>query len=346
MGFMSALASRHEVLCCSPRLTQEAEKHLKERGVVGVPAELRPPSAAWSLRLPIQVAANATWRVPLELVRRSDVLHLSTVRAVPMIEVRDRTRSHLDFVDALSRNTLHRAATSPFGAVWRNEAKRLRRFEQEVGATVASSSCTTEEDRQAIGLPSIRVIPFGVEVPEFVPAAAPAPTVLFPGNLGYFANVDAAVWLAKDIFPAVLDAVPDARLLIVGARPTREIRALARSGTVEIHADVPRMTPFYGQAWLVAAPLRYGTGLQTKVLEAFAHGRPVVTTTAVASRVPGVIAGQHLEVADDTRSFAATIIRLLRDDKWRDRLSAQGSSAARSLSWESCAQLLEAAYQR
>lgn len=295
--------------------------------------------------LPLQVAASAMWCVPRPLVEWSDVLHLSTVRAAAMIDVEDRSRAHLDYVDALSRNTRQRSQTAVLKALWRFEADRLASFEQALGRTVASCSCTTEEDRLALDVRSVEVIPFGVDVPASVPAEAAHPTVLFPGNLGYFANVDAAVWLANDIFPLVREVVPNARLLLVGARPTREIRALARAGIVEVHADVDAMTPFYGRAWVVAAPLRYGTGLQTKVLEAFAHQRPVVVTTGVAARVPGVTVGRELEAADDRQALAERIIRLLREPSERRRLSAAGLEVARDLSWDRCAMDLEATYR-
>lgn len=345
-GFMRALAPRHDIVCCVPRLSAEAAGELRAWGVEPVRAELRSSRRAWPGRLPFQVAPGALWRVPRSTVESSDVLHVSTVRSAPMLERRDWPRAHLDFVDALSRNTLHRATASHLRPFWRNEAERLRRFEIELASRVASSSCTTDEDRRAIGIPTIRVIPFGVEVPASVPPPAPAPTILFPGNLGYFANIDAAVWLAEELLPLVREAVSDARLLLVGARPARRIRALARADVVEVHGDVPSMTPFYGAAWVVAAPLRYGTGLQTKVLEAFAHGRAVVTTTSVAARVPGVAAGEHLEAADDAHSLAVLISQVLKDGSRRTRLATAGNAIASSLSWDRCSQMLEATYQR
>ncbi|HUP85613.1 MAG TPA: glycosyltransferase family 4 protein [Acidimicrobiales bacterium] len=262
-----------------------------------------------------------------------------------MLEQGDLRRVHLDFVDALSQNTLYRAEASRLPSFWRIEAERLRRLEVEVGALVASSSCTTEADRRAIGIPTTKVIPFGVDLPASVPPSASRPTILFPGNLGYFANVDAAVWLAEEILPLVRETVPDVRLLAVGARPARQVRALAHTDLIEVHGDVPSMTPFYGAAWIVAAPLRYGTGLQTKVLEAFAHRRAVVTTTGVASRVPGVVAGEHLETADEASTLAKSLVRLLLDQSRRDRLAAAGNAVAQNSSWHECGRMLERAYQ-
>ncbi|MEA3075337.1 MAG: hypothetical protein QOF60_245 [Actinomycetota bacterium] len=343
-GFLAELASSHEVACCVARLSSDDRAHLTAMGVEPVAAETRLPSPSSFVRDPLQVAAFSRWRVPASLVREADVVHLSTVRAGAMVD--DFSHAHLDYVDALSRNTEQRAASTRPRAFWLREARRLRTYEVELGRRVRSSSCTSDDDRIAIGLPDIDVVPFGVRVPDDVPEPDGAPTILFPGNLGYFANIDAAVWLATSIFPTLRRAVPNAHLVIAGARPSSEVRALGDLDGIEVHADVPSMTPFFGRSWVVAAPLRYGTGLQTKVLEGFAHRRAVVTTTAVAGRVPGAAVGVHLEAADDTPAIAALLAELLGDRARRERLAAAGLGIARSLSWEACTRLLEAAYRR
>lgn len=344
-GFMAELAATHEVACCAPRFSEAARAHLDQLGVEAVPAEPAVPSLRSAFRDPMQVAAFSMWRVPEELLRGADVIHISTVRAVPLVTPTELPRAHLDYVDALSRNTEDRARYARPRPLWRREARLLHEFEVRVGTLVRSSSCTSEADRATIGLPFTAVVPFGVRIPSAVPETDPTPTILFPGNLGYFANVDAAVWLATSILPGVRKALPAARLLIVGARPTREVRALAAHDGVEVHADVPDMTPFYGRAWVVAAPLRYGTGLQIKVLEAFAHRRPVVTTTTVAGRVPGAVVGRHLEAADDVSSLTELLIGLLQDSVRRAQVAGEGSTIAGSLSWHACAQRLVSAYR-
>lgn len=344
-GFLGELAATHDVACCAPRLSDRSRAHLGTLGVEAVPAEGAVPSIQSALRDPMQVAAFSAWRVPSSLLREADVIHLSTVRAVPMVRPADLERAHLDYVDALGRNTYDRGRYTHPRLLWHREARRLREFEIRVGTQARSSSCTSEADRVAIGLASIAVVPFGVRIPNEVPEEDPSPTLLFPGNLGYFANVDAARWLATAIFPRVRSVIPNTRLLVVGARPRRQVRALAGQEGVEVHANVPDMTPFFGRAWAVAAPLRYGTGLQTKVLEAFAHCRPVVTTTAVASRVPGVVVRKHLEAADDASSLAQLLVGLLQDSNRRRLLADEGLRIAASLSWRSCATSLVASYR-
>lgn len=344
LGFLGQLARRHEVTCCMPLVAEGARARLSAMGVDALPATFALPSGRSLIRYPLQVAAFSTWRVPATVLHGVDVIHLSTVRTASMIDPAYLPQAHLDFVDALSRNTEQRAAYARHPSFWRREARRLHDLEMVVGWRVHSTSCTSEADREAMGLPATAVIPNGVRIPPYVPDADEFPTILFPGNLGYFVNADAAQWLATSIFPAVRRAVPTARLLLVGARPPAKVRALAVADGVEVHADVPDMTPFFGRSWVVAAPLRYGTGLQNKVLEGFAHGRPVVTTTSVASRVPGVVPGTHLEAADDAVALGRLLTEALQDEDRRARLATAALDIARSLSWKACTERLEAVY--
>ena len=137
--------------------------------------------------------------------------------------------------------------------------------------------------------------------------------MLFVGTLDYFPNADAAAFLCKEIVPRLRASLDrPLRVRVVGAQPTRALRTLARGADVEIAGFVTDVTDAYRDADVVVVPLRVGGGTRIKVLEAFAHGRPVVTTTA---GVDGIDArdGEHLVVADDPDAFAGACARLLRD---------------------------------
>ena len=141
----------------------------------------------------------------------------------------------------------------------------------------------TERDRLALealgtGTRVVR-IPFGVPAVDtaLAPEGAAPPEVVFVGNFRHPANVDAAVWLAGTLFPPVRDRVPDARLTIVGASPTPEVRALAGEA-VSVTGPVDDVVPYLDRAAVVAAPIRLGGGMRVKVLEALAAGKAVVAT--------------------------------------------------------------------
>lgn len=346
-GFLQWLAKDHEVVCCFPRMTSEAEAALERIGVAATGCIFRPQNVSKWWRAPAQVVLSSPWKVPPTLLREADVIHLSTVRSAPLVPRSILARCHLDYVDALSGNTFQRAESARWlGPFWMSEARRLQRLEMELGSMVRTATCTTSEDARAIGRPGTVVVPFGVTGPASPTAPSPTPVVAFTGNLGYFANVDAAEWLAREIFPKVRNAVPECRLTVVGARPTRSVRKLALLPGVEVHADVPSISPHLSSAWVVACPLRLGTGLQTKVLEAMANWRPVVTTPAVARRIEGALPGVNLEVGETAADQAHLVVRLLLDRALSAEIASAGKSLANHYRWERCASALEAAYDR
>jgi polysaccharide biosynthesis protein PslH len=95
---------------------------------------------------------------------------------------------------------------------------------------------------------------------------------------------------------------------------------------------------------MAAAPLRYGVGVQNKVLEAMACGTPIVTTPQVLSSLDAV-PGQDLVVADTRQSFAQAILSLLEDAQLRNRIGLAGRKYVEEThSWNAIVDRLEAVY--
>ena len=108
--------------------------------------------------------------------------------------------------------------------------------------------------------------------------------------MDYWPNVDAVTWFATDVLPALVARVPSIRFTIVGMRPTPAVQALAGKHVV-VTGTVPDVRPYLAHAAVVVAPLRIARGVQNKVLEAMAMGRPVVASAACAGGIdatPGV----------------------------------------------------------
>jgi glycosyltransferase involved in cell wall biosynthesis len=215
---------------------------------------------------------------------------------------------------------------------------------------VASGApCLVVSAAERAALPAagdVRVVPNGVDPAAFPyrEDARPPARLVFGGNLGYFPNVDAAGWLARDVLPRVRAAVPEAELRLAGARPARAVRALAAVPHVSLAADVPAMAPELAAATVAVVALRAGSGLQNKVLEAMAVGTPVVATPRAAAGLE-VRSGEHLLLAEGAEELAAAAVVLLRDPG-RARALAR---AARALvetryRWEDSAALVEAAW--
>ena len=305
-------------------------------------------------RRPFQVLLYARRRAAARVARliaagAFDVVHAQLVRSGPYLPPGARPPVVLDLVDALSANMSRRAAADPtaLGRVAAWEAARLARYEAELIARAATSLVVSEAERGALGADRVRVVPNGVDVDAFqyCDRGRSSARLIFAGNLGYFPNVDAAVWLATEVLPAIRERAPAAELRLVGARPVRAVLRLASTPGVSVAGAVPSMAPELAAATVAVIPMRAGSGVQNKILEAMAAGLPVVTTARAAAAL-GARPDEHCLVADDTRALAAATLALLGDPS-RARTLAR---AARTFvethhRWDTSANAVEQAWR-
>jgi glycosyltransferase involved in cell wall biosynthesis len=149
------------------------------------------------------------------------------------------------------------------------------------------------------------------------------PTLLFVGNLAYYPNDDAIRHFVLEILPRLKAQVPDVRLNVVGGGASRTLRKiLRRDAAVDPLGFVADISSAYYDAHAAIVPLRAGGGTRIKILEAFAHRRPVVSTRAGCEGL-GVRAEEHLLVADAAEDFANACLRLLHSETLRAELSAR-----------------------
>jgi polysaccharide biosynthesis protein PslH len=167
----------------------------------------------------------------------------------------------------------------------------------------------------------------------------------FAGNLGYFPNVDAAVVLAREVLPMVRREMPQAELVIAGARPARAVRRLRGPG-VRVVSEPSDLGAVVADAAVAVVPVRAGSGIQNKVLEAMAVGTPVVTTARAAAAI-GAEHEVHLLVAEGAVETAAATVRLLRDPELGERLRrAARDHVSERFTWERAAATVEQVWQR
>lgn len=185
------------------------------------------------------------------------------------------------------------------------------------------------------------VIPNGVDAEYFspIPDIPREPGhILFEGNMAFPPNADAALHLARNVLPVVRQTYPEAHLSLVGKDPPPAVRALG-SADVRVTGFVEDVRPYYARASVFASPMRLGTGLKNKFLQAWAMGLPVITTPCAAEGVP-----QHslrnLRLAP-LSAFPGELSRLIRDEPALKALAAEGRKSALRLEWRSSALQLE-----
>jgi glycosyltransferase involved in cell wall biosynthesis len=146
---------------------------------------------------------------------------------------------------------------------------------------------------------------------------------LFFGHMSFEPNVDAACWLSNEIMPAVRAAAGDIKLIIAGHQPAPAVQGLAGPDTV-VTGSVDSIWPYVQNAAACVFPLRLGSGLQNKLLEALALGKPVVTTRHCAGSI-GAKLGVHLLAGDSLEEITDASVRVLRDPTLAQRLGAAGA---------------------
>ena len=246
----------------------------------------------------------------------------------------------LDMVDLDSEKwrALAGTATGLHRWIYRREARCLARFETAALRRSHATLIVNEREQASVMalMPGadVRVIPNGIDLDAFrspVPAAA-QPRVVFCGVMDYRPNVEAALWLARQVWPLVRAHRADARLLLLGATPVREIRALAQADrTVEVSGSVPDVRPELWRSAVSAAPLMIARGIQNKVLEAVAAGLPAVVTPQVIQGLPPEVE-PACTVAPNREDFAARLIHLL-DRTPSERRAIANRADLSSLAW-------------
>jgi GT2 family glycosyltransferase len=212
-----------------------------------------------------------------------------------------------DDMEALERRIWRAVDTVVYPS--EEEAAVVRRLEPGVEALALSAYCFDRFKKRA--------------------KAVAGKSILFVAGFGHPPNVDAAVWLAQEIFPLVKRAHPEATLSLVGSNPSETVRALANPD-VEVAGWVSAedLEARYAEARLAAVPLRVGAGVKLKVVEALVEGVPLVTTPVGAQGLEGL--EEVATITESAETFAAAICRLIEADDlaWLEAARRQADYAA------------------
>jgi len=169
-------------------------------------------------------------------------------------------------------------------------------------------------------------LPIVASLPQSVPPMENREGVLFLGNFENPANRDALEWLLKDIWPRVRRKRSDLKLYVAGHGAPQHV-ANARAGIVLL-GHIPDLADAFSARFIFAGPIRFGTGINTKNMQSLAHGLPVVTTSVGAEGMQ-LRHEVHALIADDSSSFADSIVRLTSDPALWTRLAESGRDLIR-----------------
>lgn len=244
------------------------------------------------------------------------------------------TRFLMDFVDFDSAKYAAYGTNGhgPMGWVNRREGRVLHDYERRVAhrADISTfvSAAEAEAFRAAGGVDESTILPLenGVNLDYFNAGAdysriePPArPLIVFTGQMDYRPNIEAVESFAREAMPIVRAAHPDASFAIVGRNPSPQVEALSALPGVTVTGAVPDVRGWLAAADVVVAPLRTARGVQNKVLEAMAMGRPVVASPQAAEGIDARN-GEHLIVADGPAAEAGAVLSLIEETDRADLL--------------------------
>jgi len=198
----------------------------------------------------------------------------------------------VDMVDVDSEKWRAYAAMRRPGFLFAAEAARLRRLEAGIGGQASCIFVSTAQEaalyREIAAGARARVLENGVDGAYFDPASVdPLPELagrrylLFVGAMDYYPNRQAVVSFCRDVFPGLVRQDPGLEFLIAGRNPSRDVRELDRLNRVSVVGGVPDVRPYLRSALAVVAPLAIARGIQNKVLEALAMGKPVLASDPI-----------------------------------------------------------------
>ncbi len=164
--------------------------------------------------------------------------------------------------------------------------------------------------------------------------------IVFVGNMTYFPNIDAVVYFSKEIFPLILNKIPEAKLYIVGQNPTQEVLDL-QSDNIVITGFVKDLKKEYLVSEVNIAPIRFGSGTLNKIIEAVALGIPIVATSLATQGFPPELK-KYLHIKDQPKEIAEEIISILNEDtKIENKLIEGREVISKMLNWGKIVEDLE-----
>lgn len=347
------LSQHHEVFLCAlheEELRNEWIAQVRPHCSELLTVRLSKPSQAMNLLAglvsdePLQVAyfyqSSAKKQVEDAISKfKPEAIYCQLLRTAKYVEDVRGIRKVIDFQDAFSKGIERRLETDPW--YWKPilniELGRLNNYERKVFEQFDKCTIISEQDREQLPFEQrnqVVVVRNGVQLESFAPSDSERSVdVLFAGNMGYPPNVDAAIFLANEVMPLVRKRLPNAKLMLAGARPDQRVKELADNLT-EVTGWVDSMRDCYAKAKVFAAPMMIGTGLQNKLLEAMAMQIPCITST-LANNALCAKEGSEVLISTTANQYAEHIVSLLEDRKMAETIGMGGYALVkRNFSWE------------
>ncbi len=357
------LSKKHEIVLCAlnddPHLDQQAAFHALQPycasiNFINLPKPLMLLGLAWAFlkNKPLQCGyfynKKATQRVKQIIDKhKPDMLYCQLVRTAEYIRHIDMPKA-IDYQDVLSMGMKRRADMASFvkRPFFNMEYRRLHRYEADIFGDFDIKTIICKADRDLINHPDrdkILVVPNGVDYDYYAPSDNEKHyDLVMVGNMSYAPNVNAVEYMANEILPIVWRTLPNTTFYVAGTSPDPRIRSHA-SDRIIVSGWLDDIRTAYAESRIFIAPMRIGTGLQNKLLEAMSMRLPCITTP-LANASLGAENGKEIHVGKNAEELAQHIITLLNDNTKAEETAQAGNEFVhRVYNWEETTSILEKA---
>ncbi len=306
-------------------------------------------TAGWTSSALREYAADRLGRYPYAAIQVDLPMHAALPRrdAIPIVYNAHRCESAL-----LARHARHEPPH--LAAIFALDALRVRGLERALIGRAALVLACAEQDLADFEhfVPSVRaksaIVPNGIDAERYRPigdVAGEPCTVLISGSMDERPNVLGLRWFLRRVLPRLTAALPNVIVQVAGRMPSSLVAELGALANVEAVPNPESMEPHLRAATVVAVPIVASSGTRLRILEAWAAGRPVLTTTAGACGLD-CCSGTELLVRDESAGFAQALVRLLESPDLRSALAARAAKSVQRYDWPAVGLELRSAYER
>lgn len=146
-------------------------------------------------------------------------------------------------------------------------------------------------------------------------------SIIFIAALGAYFNNDAILYFIEDIFPFILKKEPSIKLYVVGREPSKQLQNYNDNKNIIVTGMVEDVSEYMCKAGAFIVPMRIGTGIKVKIVEALSYSMPIVSTSIGAEGVGGLMDGENILIADTPEEFANKVLSVVNDEKLERKLS-------------------------
>ncbi len=276
---------------------------------------------------------------------KPDILFGQMIRVAEYLR-HEKIKKVIDYQDVLSMGMKRRRDIAPFflKPIFNMEYRRLKTYERDIFDHFDIKTIISKQDRDFIDhnkKDEILIVPNGVDHEYYSPQNQEKKyDIVFTGNMSYAPNVNAVEYLANHILPLVWKELPNVKMYVAGATPDPRVKKVA-SENIIISGWLDDMRDAYAQSKIFIAPMRIGTGLQNKLLEAMSMKLPCITTP-LANNPLGAEDNKEILVGKNEYELADYIITLLTDNGKAEHIAQNGYDFVhRVYDWEKATEVME-----